>query len=150
AGVGEQQAQLFVEIGLVKDVADLYCLRAENFEGMEGFAEKRIANLLAAVEDSKQRPLQRLIAGLGIRFVGGVAAQLLAERFGSLDALADATEEQIIAIDGLGRVVAASVVQFFSLPANRELVQKLKQLGVQTKASDADRGAPRHEGAALA
>ena len=150
AGVGEKQAQLFVEIGLVKDVADLYCLRAENFEGMEGFAEKRIANLLAAVEDSKRRPLQRLIAGLGIRFVGGVAAQLLAERIGSLDALADATEEQITAIDGLGRAVAASVAQFFGLSANRELVQKLKQLGVQTEASDTDRGAARAASAALA
>lgn len=147
AGIGEKQARLFVEKEMVRDVADLYCLTAENFEGMEGFAEKRIANLLAAIEDSKARPLQRLITGLGIRFVGGVAAQLLAERFGSLDALAAATEEQIKAIDGLGPAVAASVVQFFSLPANREVVRKLKEVGVRTEALPSERGAAHAAGA---
>ncbi|HEY3232762.1 MAG TPA: NAD-dependent DNA ligase LigA [Roseiflexaceae bacterium] len=132
AGVGEKQAQLFVETGLVKDVADLYRLRAEDFAGMDGFGEKKISNLLTAIEDSKNRPLQRLITGLGIRFVGGVAAQLLAERFGSLDALAEATADDIKAIDGVGPSIAASVAQFFSLPENRALVRKLKEVGVQT------------------
>ncbi len=132
AGVGEKQAQLFVEQGLVKDVADLYLLRAEHFAEMEGFGEKKIANLLAAIEDAKARPLPRLISGLGIRFIGGVAALLLAERFGSLDALADATADDIKAIDGIGPSIAASAAQFFSLPANRALVQKLKDVGVQT------------------
>jgi DNA ligase (NAD+) len=131
-GVGEKQAQLFVETGLVKDVADLYRLQAETFKDMEGFAEKRIANLLDALTAAKNRPLQRLITGLGIRFVGEVGAQLLAEHFGSLDALADATEDQIAAIPSIGRAIAASVVQFFSLPANRELIEKLKQVGVRT------------------
>jgi DNA ligase (NAD+) len=132
AGVGEKQAQLFVDTGLVKDVADLYLLRAENFAEMEGFAEKKIANLLTAIEDAKARPLPRLITGLGIRFVGGVVAQLLAERFGSLDALADATVDDIKAIEGIGPAIAESVTQFFSLPTNRALLQKLKDVGVQT------------------
>jgi len=132
AGLGEKQAQLFVERGLVKDVADLYTLDAAVFEGMEGFGEKKISNLLSAIEASKSRPLARLITGLGIRFVGEVAALALATALGSLDALASATAEQITAIDGIGPAVANSVVQFFSLPANQALVQKLKDVGVQT------------------
>jgi DNA ligase (NAD+) len=132
AGVGEKQAQLFVDKGLIKDVADLYRLRAEDFAGMEGFAEKKTANLLAAIEDAKTRPLSRLISGLGIRFVGGVIAQLLAERFGALEALADASAEEIDAVDGIGPAVANSVAQFFSVPENRALIAKLKAVGVQT------------------
>ena len=131
AGIGEKQAQLFVERGLVKDVADLYTLDAAVFENMEGFGEKKISNLLTAIAESKQRPLARLITGLGIRFVGEVAALALASAFGSLDALAGATVEQIVAIDGIGPAVANSVAQFFSLPANQALVQKLKDVGVQ-------------------
>jgi DNA ligase (NAD+) len=99
---------------------------------MEGFGEKKIANLLTAMAESKTRPLARLITGLGIRFVGEVAALALATAFGSLDALAGATAEQITAIDGIGPAVANSVAQFFSLPANQALVQKLKDVGVQT------------------
>jgi DNA ligase (NAD+) len=132
AGIGEKQAQLFVERGLVRDVADLYKLDATVFEGMEGFGEKKITNLLTAIDASRQRPLARLITGLGIRFVGEVAALALATGFGSLDALASASAEQIRAIDGIGPAVANSVAQFFSLPANQALVQKLKDVGVQT------------------
>jgi DNA ligase (NAD+) len=132
AGLGEKQAQLFVERGLVKDVADLYTLDATVFEGMEGFGEKKISNLLTAIAESKQRPLARLITGLGIRFVGEVAALALATAFGSLDALTSASAEQITEIDGIGPAVAKSVAQFFSLPANQALAQKLKAVGVQT------------------
>jgi DNA ligase (NAD+) len=131
-GIGEKQAQLLVERGMVKDVADLYTLTAESFAGMEGFGEKKIGNLLAAIADSKDRPLARLIVGLGIRFVGEVAAQALAAGFGSLEALMDATAEQIDDVEGIGPVVAGSVAQFFGLDANRALVQKLKHVGVQT------------------
>jgi DNA ligase (NAD+) len=133
-GIGERQAEFFVERGLVKDVADLYRLQAEDLRGLEGYGEKKIGNLLAAIESSKQRPLHRVIVGLGIRFVGEVVAQLLAARVGSLDALAAASEEQIDAIDGIGPAIAQSVVQFFAVPANRDLVQKLKQVGVRTEA----------------
>jgi DNA ligase (NAD+) len=132
AGVGEKQAQLFVDRGLVRDLADLYALRAEQFEGMEGFGTKRITNLMQAIEESKQRPLARLLTGLGIRFVGGVAAQALAESFGSLEALSRASAAEIDAIDGIGPAIAASVAQFFALPQNQTLIQKLRDLGVQT------------------
>ncbi|MEM8536051.1 MAG: NAD-dependent DNA ligase LigA, partial [Chloroflexota bacterium] len=133
-GIGEKQVQLFVDRQLVKDVSDLYRLRDTDFEGIEGFGKRRIQNLLEAIENSKSRPLSRLITGLGVRFVGTVAAQALAERFGSLDALAAATEEQITAIDGIGPAAAGTVVQFFSLAYNRALIQKLKDVGVQTVA----------------
>jgi DNA ligase (NAD+) len=139
AGIGEKQAQLFVERGLIKDVADLYALTPASFAGLEGFAEKKIGNLLAAIEESKNRPLARLIVGLGIRFVGEVAAQALAPAFGSLDELMAAGAEQIRAIDGLGPAVAASVAQFFSIPQNQELVGKLQAVGVRTTADPGDR-----------
>ena len=135
AGVGEKQAQLFVDLGLVKDIADLYCLRAEQFATIEGYGSKRITSMLNAIEQSKQRPLARLITGMGIRFVGSVVAQQLANHFGSLSALADASAEQIDALDGIGPAIATSVVQFFSVPANRELVQKFQDLGVHTESA---------------
>ncbi|MEN9934649.1 MAG: ligase [Chloroflexota bacterium] len=131
-GIGERQAEFFVQRGLVKDVADLYRLTRDDLKDLEGYGEKKIANLLGAIEESKSRPLARLITALGIRFVGEVVAQALAEHFGSLDALADATEEQIDAIEGIGPAIAQSVAQFFQVPANRALVQKLKDVGVQT------------------
>jgi DNA ligase (NAD+) len=146
-GVGEKQAQLFVEKGLVKDIADLYTLTAASFEGLEGFGEKRITNLLSAIEEAKNRPLQRLIVGLGIRFTGEVAARALASHFGSLEKIAAASAEDLDNVDGIGPVVANSVAQFFSLEQNRQLIEKLKHLGVKTTA-DAEEVQPR--GAALA
>ncbi len=132
-GIGERQAQLFVEKGLIRDVADLYALKAEDFAALEGFGEKRITNLLNAISESKNRPLERLIVGLGIRFVGSVAAVALADHFGSLDTLMQAKTEDIVAIDGIGPAVAKSVVDFFSHNNNQEVVAKLKAHGVNTQ-----------------
>lgn len=131
-GLGEKQAQLLVERELVRDVADLYLLTADSFAGMDGYGPKKIANVLSGIADSRERPLARLIVALGMRFVGEVVAQALAEAFGSLDALMAAPPEQIIAIEGLGPAVAGSIAQFFALAANRALVQKLKDVGVRT------------------
>lgn len=138
-GIGERQAQLFVERKLIEDVADLYALKAEDFEGLEGFGPKRISNLLKAIEESKQRPLDRLITALGIRFVGNTVAALLANHFGSLDNLMQASVEEISAIEGIGPAVANSTVDFFAHEANRKVVEKLKAHGVNTL------GAPRPE-----
>ena len=131
-GIGERQAQLFVERGLIHDIADLYDLRAEHFAVMEGFGERKIANLLKGIDESKQRPLDRLLVGLGIRYVGSTAAQLLANQFGSLDGVMQATPEQLVAIGGIGRSVANSVVDFFARDLNRALVAKIKAHGVNT------------------
>jgi len=135
AGVGEKQVQLFVERGLVQDVADLYLLTAAHFDGVEGYGAKRVANLLAAIEESKNRPLHRLIIGLGIRFVGEVVAQILADRFGSLDALAAASAAEIDALEGIGPAIAASVAEYFARPEEQALVEKLKRVGVRTTAA---------------
>ncbi|NTV65250.1 MAG: NAD-dependent DNA ligase LigA, partial [Oscillochloris sp.] len=137
-GIGEKQAELFVGAGLIADVADLYTLQATQFNGMEGFGTKKVANVLAAISESKARPLDRLLVGLGIRFVGSVAAQTLASHFGDLDAIMAAAQADLEAIDGIGPVVAASVVDFFQHPQNRVLVEKLRVAGLNLSA-----GAPR-------
>ncbi len=137
AGIGEKQAEFFVEHGLISDVADLYVLTAEHLRDLDGYGAKKITNLLAAIEQSKQRPLMRVIIALGIRFVGEVVAQLLAQRFGSFEALMAATEEQIDDIDGIGPEIASSVAAYFRDPVNRALVAKLAAVGVRSEAAAA-------------
>lgn len=129
-GIGEKQAELFVSSGMITDVADLYSLTAEQFQGMEGFGPKKIANVLEAIAESKHRPLDRLIVGLGIRFVGAVAARDLANHFGSLDAIMAASQAELEAVDGIGPVVAASIVDFFQRPEEQALVAKLRRAGL--------------------
>jgi DNA ligase (NAD+) len=135
AGVGERQAELFVNKGLLKDVADLYSLRAEDLATLEGFGQKKIGNVLNAIEESKQRPLERLIFGLGIRYVGSVAALALAQHFGSLDALMAADQSDIEAIEGQGPAVANSIVEFFQRDENRRVVEKLRAAGITMTAA---------------
>ncbi len=130
-GMGERQAMLFVEQGLVQDVADLFSLRAEQLAGLEGFGTKRIENLLAAIETARTRPLERLLIGLGIRYVGRVAAELLAQQYGSLDALMQASAEELQQIEGIGPVMAASIAAFFAREDNRALIEKLRAAGVR-------------------
>lgn len=137
-GIGEKQAELFVTNNLIRDVADLYTLTADSFAGLEGFGPKKISNLLQAITESKQRPLDRLLVGLGIRFVGTVAARDLANHFGSLDAIMVATQAELEAIEGIGPVVAASVVDFFQRPEEQALVAKLRAAGLTLSG-----GAPR-------
>lgn len=136
AGIGEKQVQLFVERGWVQDVADLYTLTPDRFNGIEGYGPKRIANLLNAIAESKDRPLHRLIVGLGIRYVGEVVAQILADHFGSLDALATASADEIDALEGIGPAIAASVAAYFARPENKALIARLKQVGVRTEAQE--------------
>lgn len=129
-GMGERQAILFVEQGIVQDVADLFRLRAEQLDGIEGFGQKRIENLLTAIDAARSRPLERLLVGLGIRYVGSVAAELLAQQYGTLDALMQASEEEVQQIEGIGPVMAASIAAFFAREDNRALIEKLRAAGV--------------------
>ena len=129
-GFGERLAQTFVEKGLLKDVADFYYLQSDDLLGLEGFAKKSADNLLAAIAASKERPLWRLITGLGIRGVGAVVAQTLSRNFASLDELMGANEERLEAIGGLGPHTAGNVVDFFAQERNRRLVEKLRRAGV--------------------
>jgi len=130
-GLGEKIARQLVRAGLVHDVADLYYLREEDLLSLEGFAEKKAGNLLRAIEASKDRPLSRLITALGIRYVGSVVAQLLAEHYRSLDVLMAASREELEGIEGIGLRIAQSIVEWFSQPRNREVVEKLRRAGVR-------------------
>ncbi len=130
-GFGERLAGAFVAKGLLKDVADFYYLRREDLLELEGFAEKSADNLLAAIEASKERPLWRLVTGLGIRGVGAVVAQLLTREFASIDELMRAKEERLEAVEGLGPHTARSIVDFFSRDRHRRLVEKLRRAGVR-------------------
>lgn len=129
-GLGEKQAQLFVEKGLIRDVADIFDLQPSHFVDMEGFGEKKIANLMQSIADAKQQPVARVLMSLGIRFVGTVVAQLLMNHFGSLARLADATVDEMSAIEGIGPAKAQSVVDFFAHPEHRALIDKLAARGV--------------------
>lgn len=130
-GFGERLARTFVEKGLLEDVADFYYLTRDDLVGLEGFADKSADNLLEAIEASKERPLWRLVAALGIRGVGAVVAQLLSREFASIDELMGAKEDRLEAVAGLGPHTARNVVDFFSQERNRRLVEKLRQAGVR-------------------
>ena len=132
-GLGEKMAVVLVEQNLIRHLADLYRLEQEDLEGLEGFAEKRAQNLLQGIERSKGRPLSRLLYALGLRHVGKTVAELLVARYDSLEALAAASREDLEAIDGIGSVIAESVVDWFALEDNRHLIADLERLGVNTR-----------------
>jgi DNA ligase (NAD+) len=131
-GLGDALVHQLVERGLVKSFVDLYLLTLEQLVELERMAEKSARNVLGQIEASKRRELHRLVFGLGIRFVGERAARLLARRFRSLDAIARATVEEIDAIYEIGPVVARSVGDWFAEEANRELVRRLTEAGLNT------------------
>ncbi|HUX75507.1 MAG TPA: NAD-dependent DNA ligase LigA [Anaerolineae bacterium] len=130
-GLGERTAQLLVERGLVQDAADLYYLKREDLLPLEGFAEKSVTNLLAAVEVTKDRPLVQVFSALGIRGVGFTVAQLLAQHYRSLDELAAASLKELQAIEGLGPHTAGAIVEWFARPRNAKFIDKLRQAGVK-------------------
>jgi DNA ligase (NAD+) len=129
-GLSYARIEQFIAASLVHDVADLYSLTVEQLTALDRFAELSAKNLVDAIEASKQQPLSRLLFGLGIRHVGQTAAQLLARHFGTMDALAAATADDILAIRGIGEGIALAVVAFFHDPSARELVRKLAAVGV--------------------
>lgn len=133
-GFGTKNAALFVEKGFIKDVGDIYSLNREQLLALEGFKEKRVDNLLNGIEASKNQPFSRVLSALGIHYVGGTVGRLLTQHFSSMDALMAATVEDLEAIDGIGPRIAASVVEWFARPANRAVVEKLRQAGLQFQA----------------
>ena len=133
-GMGEKIVDQLVDKGIVKDVADLYSLKLDEVAALERMAEKSAQNLLEEIEASKKNSLARLIYALGIQFVGERTGQLLAEHFSSLEELAEAKEEELEQVPEVGPKVAASIVEFFSEPANRQLVKKLYKAGVRPTA----------------
>ena len=129
-GLGAAVAAQLVEKGLVHSAADLYDLTLEQLLTLEKFKEKSATNLLQAIENSKQNNLDKLLFGFGIRNIGDKAAALLAEHFGSLEAIREATEEQISEIDGFGGVMAQSVTEFFAKDGTTDLIHRLADAGL--------------------
>jgi DNA ligase (NAD+) len=129
-GLGEKVIDQLVDQGLVKDLADLFSLPAERLVSIERMGRKSATNLLEAVEESKRKPLSRLLAALGIRFVGSKAAEILAEAFVSMTKLQSANVEDLSSLEGIGPRIGASVVSFFRDPHNRAMIEKLVQAGV--------------------
>ena len=132
-GLGYKTGFLLLDLGWVGDPADVYSLTQEQLAQLPGFKNKRIHNLLDAIERSKDRPLWRLLVGLGIPHVGSHVAQVLARAFGSIDALVEASEEQIDEVEGIGPEIAQSVAAWFKDKGNRRLLEKLRRAGVRMK-----------------
>ncbi len=129
-GLGESVAELLVERGLVKKLSDIYKLTVKELATLPLFKEKKIKNLLNAIEKSKSQPLSRLLYALGIRHVGEKAAQVLAKKFKSMDRLMKVTELELQQISEVGPVMAKSIVDFFSNKTNIEIIDELKKFNV--------------------
>jgi DNA ligase (NAD+) len=141
-GLGEKIVQQLVEVGLVKDVSDLYRLTEDDLIPLERFAEKSAQNIINAIQGSKEAPLWRLINALGIRYVGEATAQVLAQHFHSLDDLIQADEEDLLHVEGVGKQVAASFREFFDNERNQALIKKLQAAGVRGVPSEPAAASP--------
>src|SRR3712207_1313782 len=129
-GLGYERVRQLLDAGLIRDVADLYQVRSEQLVELDRFAKQSADQLVAAIADSKARPLSSLLFGLGIRHVGKTVAVLLARRFGSMAALVQASEDTVNAVQGVGPTIARAVVAFFAEPRNTDLIARLDAAGL--------------------
>ena len=132
---GEANVRKFYELGFLKDIPGIYRLPYDNIRELEGFGEKSVSNLQAAVDASRQQPLHRLIFGLGIRYVGETTAKTLAAAVSHLTELGNWSSEDLLALEDVGPKVATSVYQFFHNPDNLHLVKELESLGLSLESS---------------
>lgn len=145
-GLGPAIVSLLISQGLIKDAADLYYLKREDLVPLERMGEKSAANLLSAIEESKKRPLDRLIYALGIPYVGSRTASLLSEAFGSISELEKATYEDLIKVPEIGDKIAESILAFFRQEQVRDLLARLKAAGVNMEAKKREEGPRPFEG----
>jgi DNA ligase (NAD+) len=139
-GMGDALVGQLTERGLVKNIADIYKLTKDDLLGLERMGEKSAQNVLDEIQRSKQLPLERVIYGLGIRFVGERTAEFLAEHFGSIEALMKASQEELQDVNEVGPRIAESIVEFFAEPRNRELVKRLAEAGLTFTGKKKERG----------
>ena len=139
-GLGEALVNQLTERGMVKNVADLYKLTKDDLLKLERMGEKSAENVLSEIADSKTLPLERVIFGLGIRFVGERTAQFLAEHFGSLDAIMKASAEELEEVNEVGPRIAESIVEFFADEHNRKLVSDLRKAGLTFTGQKKEKG----------
>jgi DNA ligase (NAD+) len=140
-GLGEKQAQRFLEEGLIADVGDIYELTAEQLVGMDRFAEISARNLVEAIDASRRRPFKRVLYALGLPGVGYVTAEALADHFGSIDALHEADPEAIEEVEGVGPIMAVQIAESLADELTWGLVEKLKQKGLRLEADESERRA---------
>ena len=138
-GLGEAVVQQLLDRGMVRSVADLYSLSEKQLAGLERFAEKSARALMSEIEGSKKAGLARVLMGLGIRFVGERTAELLAEEFGSIEALEKATTDELERVEEVGPRISQAILEFFAQPANLALVESLKKAGVNMTAEKKQR-----------
>jgi len=138
--LGDSTIEQLVDTGRVKDFADLYTLTGAEIGALDRFAEKSAENLVRAIGASRERGLARLLNALGIRLVGERVAQLLATRYGSLEAIAAASESELGEVHGIGEEIARSIVAFFKDPTNQRVIERLRAVGVVTDAPVAPAG----------
>ncbi|HKQ69562.1 MAG TPA: NAD-dependent DNA ligase LigA [Polyangiaceae bacterium] len=129
--LGERTAFEIIERRLIDDVGDIYFLTPDDIAQIPLFKDKSIANLMEAIEASRGRSIDRLLYGFGIRHVGATAARLLADAFGSIDAIAEAPCEELAAVDGVGEVIAKAAREYFDRPATKVVLEKLRRAGVR-------------------
>ena len=139
-GMGDALVAQLTERGLVKNVSDIYKLTKADLLSLERMGDKSAQNILDEIEASKKLPLERVIYGLGIRMVGERTAQFLAEHFGSMEAIEQAGVEELQNVEEVGPRIAESIVEFFSIPANRKLVERLGEAGLVFKGKKKERG----------
>jgi DNA ligase (NAD+) len=130
-GLGDRTVFALSDAGLVADVGDLYSVTVEQLLTLEGFAELSAQNLVASIQASRSRPLPKLLTALGIKNLGPAAAESLASEFGSLEAIAVATADELSAVDGVGGVIAASITSWFAISENAAIIKKLRDAGVE-------------------
>jgi DNA ligase (NAD+) len=132
-GLGERLSHRLVDLSLIETLADIYRIEKSDLTPLEGFAEKSAQNLVAAIEESKDRPLSRLLFALGIQHVGKTVAETIVAHCASIEALMDASVEDLDAIDGIGPIIAESIVDWFAVQKNRDLVRDLASEGVNVQ-----------------
>ncbi len=137
-GLGPALLESLLNKKVILTLQDIYSLQVEDVETLERMGKKSASNLISQIQQAKNTPLSRLIYGLGIRYVGKRSAQILAQNYPSLDSLSQASEEQLLNLQEIGPTIAKSIVQFFTLPTNLEMIGELKQAGVKVEQKPAD------------
>ncbi len=130
-GLGPEIINLLYKNGLIHNIADLYTLKVDDLKDLEGLGQKSAENIINSIQQSKKQPFERVLYGLGIRHVGETAAKLIAKHFKNIDNLIKARPEEITAIKGIGEKIAESIRNYFTNPDNLDLIQRLKEAGLQ-------------------
>ena len=145
-GLGENIIDQLMDRKLISNVADIYNLTLEDVKGLKKNGTKFATNLINAIENSKQNDLYRLITALGITHIGGKASKVLAKKFKNIDNLMNASLEELSEINDIGPIMASSIVEFFQASQTKDLIERLKLAGVNTKAEESESEDNRFEG----